>query len=80
MALTGTLKDFGIADILQLIGQQQKTGVLYLKSKEQEVQVFFRDGAIVRADRRNPEKGPLGLGARTEDGGAEGKAARPDPV
>ncbi|WNG56652.1 DUF4388 domain-containing protein [Archangium gephyra] len=50
MALTGTLKDFGIADILQLIGQQQKTGVLYLKSKEQEVQVFFRDGAIVRAE------------------------------
>ena len=26
MALKGTLKDFGIADILQLIGQQQKTG------------------------------------------------------
>ncbi|KFA88158.1 DUF4388 domain-containing protein [Archangium violaceum] len=50
MALTGTLKDFGIADILQLIGQQQKTGVLYLKSKEQEVQVFFRDGNIVRAE------------------------------
>ncbi|OJT18022.1 response regulator [Archangium sp. Cb G35] len=50
MALTGTLKDFGIADILQLIGQQQKTGVLFLKSKEQEVQVFFRDGAIVRAE------------------------------
>ncbi|QRO01118.1 DUF4388 domain-containing protein [Archangium violaceum] len=50
MALSGTLKDFGIADILQLIGQQQKTGVLYLKSKEQEVQVFFRDGNIVRAE------------------------------
>ncbi|HYO51595.1 DUF4388 domain-containing protein [Archangium sp.] len=50
MALTGTLKDFGIADILQLIGQQQKTGVLYLKSKEQEVQVYFRDGNIVRAE------------------------------
>ncbi|WNG35907.1 DUF4388 domain-containing protein [Archangium violaceum] len=50
MALTGTLKDFGIADILQLIGQQQKTGVLYLKSKDQDVQVFFRDGNIVRAE------------------------------
>jgi hypothetical protein len=50
MALTGTLKDFGIADILQLIGQQQKTGVLYLKSKDQEVQVYFRDGNIVRAE------------------------------
>ncbi|PTL82375.1 DUF4388 domain-containing protein [Vitiosangium sp. GDMCC 1.1324] len=50
MALTGTLKDFGIADILQLIGQQQKTGVLYLKSKDQDVQVYFRDGNIVRAE------------------------------
>ncbi len=50
MALSGTLKDFGIADILQLIGQQQKTGVLYLKSKDQDVQVFFRDGNIVRAE------------------------------
>jgi hypothetical protein len=47
MALTGTLKDFGIADILQLIGQQQKTGVLYLKSKKKEVQVQFKDGQIV---------------------------------
>ena len=28
MALKGTLKDFGIADIFQLIGQQQKTGAL----------------------------------------------------
>ena len=50
MALSGTLKGFGIADILQLIGQQQKTGVLYLKSKDQDVQVFFRDGNIVRAE------------------------------
>ena len=56
MALTGTLKDFGIADILQLIGQQQKTGVLYLKSKEQDVQVFIRDGNIVRAESVTREK------------------------
>ncbi|HEX8824284.1 MAG TPA: DUF4388 domain-containing protein [Archangium sp.] len=50
MAITGTLKGFGIADILQLIGQQQKTGVLYLKSKDQDVQVYFLDGNIVRAE------------------------------
>ena len=50
MAITGTLKGFGIADILQLIGQQQKTGILYLKSKEQDVQVYFLDGNIVRAE------------------------------
>jgi hypothetical protein len=49
MALKGTLKDFGIADILQLIGQQQKTGVLYIKSKEEEVEVSFLEGQVVRA-------------------------------
>ncbi len=50
MALQGTLKDFGIGDILQLIGQQQKTGILLLKSKEQEVQVFFREGSIIKTE------------------------------
>jgi hypothetical protein len=50
MALKGTLKDFGIADILQLIGQQQKTGMLYLHDRDQEVQVGFRDGSIVKVE------------------------------
>jgi competence protein ComGC len=50
MALQGTLKDFGIADILQLIGQQQKTGQLCLANKEQEVNVFFKDGNIARVE------------------------------
>ncbi|MCI0672161.1 MAG: DUF4388 domain-containing protein, partial [Myxococcaceae bacterium] len=50
MALQGTLKDFGIADILQLIGQQQKTGTLHLRSRDQEVHLAFREGVIVRAE------------------------------
>lgn len=50
MALKGTLKDFGIADILQLIGQQQKTGVLVLTHKDDSVHVAFRDGNIVKAE------------------------------
>jgi Domain of unknown function (DUF4388) len=50
MALKGTLKDFGIADILQLIGQQQKTGHLVLTSKGDAVTVSFREGNIVRAE------------------------------
>ncbi|MBX7115679.1 MAG: DUF4388 domain-containing protein [Myxococcaceae bacterium] len=50
MALKGTLKDFGIADILQLIGQQQKTGKLHLKSKEETVDISFKDGNIVLAE------------------------------
>ncbi len=50
MALTGTLKDFGIADILQLIGQQAKSGVLHLKNKEDEVHVHMADGCVVSAE------------------------------
>jgi Domain of unknown function (DUF4388) len=50
MALKGTLKDFGIADILQLIGQQQKTGHLVLTSKGDAVTVSFQEGNIVRAE------------------------------
>lgn len=49
MALKGTLKDFGIADILQLIGQQQKTGTLTLTQGTKTVVVAFKDGHIVRA-------------------------------
>ncbi|HLT30809.1 MAG TPA: DUF4388 domain-containing protein [Myxococcaceae bacterium] len=59
MALQGTLKDFGIGDILQLIGQQQKTGVLLLKARDQEVQVFFNDGAIVRTESSTRRKKDL---------------------
>ncbi len=50
MALKGTLKDFGIADIFQLIGQQTKTGILHLKARDEEVHIAFSNGAIVRAD------------------------------
>ena len=49
MALSGTLKDFGIADILQLIGHQTKTGRLTLKTGNQEVEVSFKDGTVVFA-------------------------------
>jgi uncharacterized protein DUF4388 len=50
MALKGTLKDFGIADIFQLISHQSKTGVLHLHSKEQEVRISFVNGDVVRAE------------------------------
>jgi hypothetical protein len=49
MALSGTLQDFGIADILQLIGHQTKTGRLTLKSGADEVEVFFVEGNVVFA-------------------------------
>lgn len=49
MALKGTIQDFGVADILQLIGQQGKTGVLVFKSGARAVRVFFQDGSVVGA-------------------------------
>jgi len=50
MALKGTLKDFGLADIFQLIGIQRKTGVLVLTSGESRVTVSFLSGSVVSAD------------------------------
>jgi hypothetical protein len=50
MALTGTLEDFGIAEILQLIGQQAKSGVLQLRSREDAIQIGIADGSIVSAE------------------------------
>ena len=52
MALEGTIRDFGLADILQLIGIQRKTGVLTLDGGDDTVTVKFLDGAVVGADTR----------------------------
>src|SRR5689334_2592085 len=49
MALRGTLKDFGIADIFQLVGHQGKTGRLSVKKGDQQVDVYFFEGSVVRA-------------------------------
>jgi hypothetical protein len=50
MALQGTLKDFGIAEILQLIGQQAKSGVLHLTGRDEEIHISMADGCVVRAE------------------------------
>ncbi len=50
MALTGTVQDFGIAEILQLIGQQAKSGVLHLESRDDEIHVGISGGYVVRAE------------------------------
>jgi hypothetical protein len=53
VALEGTLRDFSLADILQLIGLQRKTGVLTLRGKDDTVTVTFLDGKVVGADSLN---------------------------
>ncbi len=46
MALEGSLADFGLADILQLIYFERKTGVLTLEGKTDKVSLLFIDGNI----------------------------------
>ncbi|MFH1017475.1 MAG: DUF4388 domain-containing protein [Pseudomonadota bacterium] len=47
MALKGTLKDFSVADIFQLIGQQRKSGSLMVRGREKEAQIVFDAGQVV---------------------------------
>jgi hypothetical protein len=49
VALRGNLKDFGIAEVFQLIGQQGKTGVLEVTSDDARVQLRFDGGRVVSA-------------------------------
>lgn len=53
MALQGTLKDFALPDILQLIGIQRKTGVLTMESERDTVTVQFFQGQVVGADTKS---------------------------
>jgi hypothetical protein len=50
MALEGTIKDFGLPDIFQLIGLQRKTGHLTLSNEKESVTVTFENGMVVMAD------------------------------
>lgn len=61
MALEGSLKDFGLADILQLIYFQRKTGVLHLEGKLDKIRLLFIDGYIVGAEsKRRTDANRLG--------------------
>ena len=59
MALRGTLGDFGIADIFQLVGHQTKTGVLFLKNRDTEVRVSFVEGSVVKAEQPARDRSDL---------------------
>lgn len=50
MELKGSLAELVSSDLLRLIGDQAKTGVLHLISKEEEVRLAFLDGNVVWAD------------------------------
>ena len=50
MALEGTLRDFSLADILQLISLQHKTGLLTVRGPADTVTLGFLDGMLVSAE------------------------------
>jgi len=50
MGLKGTIEDFNISEIIQLIGQQSKTGILTVRWGNKEVRVFFVNGNVVRVE------------------------------
>ncbi|HUO76888.1 MAG TPA: DUF4388 domain-containing protein [Thermodesulfovibrionales bacterium] len=52
MALEGSLTDFGLADILQLIYFQKKSGILSLSGHRDKVQLIFSEGNVVSAESR----------------------------
>ena len=53
MALAGTLRDFSLADIFQLIGLQKKAGILTLTNASEEARILFMNGMVVGADTNN---------------------------
>ena len=52
MALEGTIRDFGLPDIFQLIGLQRKTGHLTLANEkdDESVTVTFENGMVFTLD------------------------------
>jgi len=61
VALHGNLRDFGIGEVFQLIGQQQKTGVLEVSDEETRLRIAFEAGAVVYGERASAyEQAALG--------------------
>ena len=52
MALKWSLRDFGLSEILQLIGHQKKSGELKVEGKGSETRLFFHEGNIVSTSTR----------------------------
>ncbi len=48
VALHGNLRDFGIAEVFQLIGQQRKTGTLVVEGDQNAIFMAFDQGRVVR--------------------------------
>jgi len=69
MALTGSMRDFGISEILQLIGHQKKSGTLTVADKNRKVEILFDQGNIVLA-KHQPARDEFDLGLTLVRSGA----------
>lgn len=49
MLISGTIREFILADVMQLLAQQKVTGKLILDNGKKEGYVFFKDGSVVSA-------------------------------
>lgn len=61
MALTGSVEDFGLADIIQLIHFQRKSGVLTVEGEIDRITLLFTSGNIAGAEsKKRAEENRLG--------------------
>jgi hypothetical protein len=56
VALRGNLRDFGISEVFQLIGQQHKTGILEVEAPSEKLRLGFLEGAVVWAAPAGPHE------------------------
>ncbi len=56
MALKGSIQEFGLSEIFQLIFHQQKEGVLLLQKDEVNISICFKEGKIIRAYEGNSDE------------------------
>lgn len=78
MTLEGRFADFHLADIMQLIGLHQKSGLLALEGPDGALQVFIREGEVVGLTVERPPLDPevaQGLVARGQLAAAKLKEA-----
>lgn len=56
LAIKGLLLQDGCADVFQLLGRQNKTGLLRLRAVPQSVDIWLTNGLVVRAEDRTREE------------------------
>jgi len=61
MALKGNLKDFGVAQLLNLIHIARKTGTLTVRSDSMAATLYFREGKLLGAYQEGKDYGLLSL-------------------